>query len=186
MHTDEERFTALYERYYGDIERYVRRRAADVTARDVVAEVFTIVWRRPDQIPAGDALPWLYGVARRVLANEVRGTLRARSLQQRVGEHAVGVVGDHAEEVASRLATTAAFDTLGEADREVLRLVGWEGLSARDAAKALGCSLPALAMRLHRARARFRAALHDGTTGLAISPFKNPPLQIAEQKGRRS
>jgi RNA polymerase sigma-70 factor (ECF subfamily) len=36
-------------------------------APDVVAETFLVAWRRLDDVPA-DPLPWLYGVARRVLA----------------------------------------------------------------------------------------------------------------------
>jgi RNA polymerase sigma factor (sigma-70 family) len=159
MTSADERFTHLYQQHYGDIERYVRRRAPDLAVRDVVAEVFLVVWRRPDQISWTHPLPWLYGVARRVLANELRSVQRARALRERVSAQVVGNTADHADEIAHRLEIAAAFDSLSAADQEVLRLVAWEGLSGRDAARAAGCSLTALTMRLNRARRRLRAAL---------------------------
>lgn len=160
MADDRERFTALYRRHLVDVERYLRRRAPEISVSDAAAEVFTVAWRRLDEVP-DPPLPWLYGVARRVLANQLRGVHRARRLTDRVGAVAGGdaPLPDHAEQVAGRLALAAAFDGLAEADREVLRLVAWEGLSLRDGATAAGCSLPAFAMRLHRARRRLRDAL---------------------------
>ena len=38
---------------------------------EVIAEVFVVAWRRLDELP-DPVLPWLYGAARRVLANEFR------------------------------------------------------------------------------------------------------------------
>lgn len=178
MPTNEARFTAMYERYYDDIDRYVRRRAPDLPVRDVVAEVFLVAWRRPKEVPAANPLPWLYGVARRTLANEVRFARRARSLTERVGSHADPHVPDHGDGVADRLSVAAAFDVLPEADREALRLVAWEGLSTKDAAKAAGCSLPAMTMRLSRARRRFRAALDDSEQRPSASQ-KNRKLEAS-------
>jgi RNA polymerase sigma factor (sigma-70 family) len=155
------RFTQLYERHYDQVERYVRRRADDSVVRDVVAEVFLVAWRRLPEVPT-DQLPWLYGVARRVLANESRGSARGRQLVQRIAAHsdqASLVEADHADEVASRLHVAAAVDRLPEDDREVLRLAAWENLDSREAAIAMGCSAPAFAMRLQRARRRLRQEL---------------------------
>ena len=40
-------------------------------------ETFTVAWRRAADMPPGDeALPWLYGVARNVLSNQRRSSLR--------------------------------------------------------------------------------------------------------------
>jgi hypothetical protein len=52
---------------------------------DVIAETFLTAWRRIDHNPAGEAaLPWLYGVARRVLANQRRGEQRRTALGERL------------------------------------------------------------------------------------------------------
>ena len=109
--TDEDRFTALYERHFDAIERYVRRRAADVAVGDVVAEVFLVAWRRLEEMPE-EPLPWLYGVARRVLANELRGRDRRERLVERVSGQASHSEADHADAVASRMSVAAAFDRL--------------------------------------------------------------------------
>ncbi|GIE78751.1 DNA-directed RNA polymerase sigma-70 factor [Actinoplanes philippinensis] len=158
MAKSEERFTVLYEQHYDAVERYVRRRLDDAAVRDVVAEVFLVAWRRLPEVP-DDALPWLYGTARRVLANEFRGAGRRAALTVRAADHGEFQVDDHADEVAGRVSLAAALAGLPEPYAEALRLVAWECLTLRQAAKAAGCSLPAFAMRLHRARARLRQAL---------------------------
>jgi RNA polymerase sigma-70 factor (ECF subfamily) len=56
----------------------------------------------------------------------------------------------------------AAFAALRESDREVLRLVAWDGLSRHDAATVLDISAAVFSLRLHRARRRLARALGDG------------------------
>jgi RNA polymerase sigma factor (sigma-70 family) len=173
MANSEERFTVLYEQHYDAVERYVRRRLDDASVRDVVAEVFLVAWRRLPEVPA-DALPWLYGTARKVLANEVRGAGRRAALTARVTDHGGFWAGDHADDVAGRVSVTAALARLSGPDAEALRLVAWEELTLRQAAKTAGCSLPAFAMRLHRARARLRQALAPGGL-VALTTLRGEP-----------
>jgi DNA-directed RNA polymerase specialized sigma24 family protein len=78
----EHRFRTLYQEHYGPIQAYaVRRSAAPQDAADVVAETFTIAWRRLDDVPEPpeDRL-WLYGVARRVMAGRHRSARRSSRL----------------------------------------------------------------------------------------------------------
>ena len=63
---DTERFEILFRTHYGAIHAYARRRLPE-RADDIVADTFFVAWRRLDDVPR-DALPWLYGVARRVAA----------------------------------------------------------------------------------------------------------------------
>jgi RNA polymerase sigma factor (sigma-70 family) len=149
-------FDDLYREHYAAIERYVRRRIDEATVSDVVAEVFTVAWRRLDDVPANDARLWLFGVARHVVANHLRGAGRGYRLIEKVAANTTELADDHADAVAVRLSVAAAFDRLKPNDQEILRLVVWEGLSLREAAKVLRCGLPAAAMRLNRARARLR------------------------------
>jgi len=61
---------------HGDAVRaYVRRRVPEELVDDAVADVFVVCVRRIDDVP-GDPLPWLYGVARKTLANEGRRCAR--------------------------------------------------------------------------------------------------------------
>ncbi len=141
MGGSEDRFTELYERHHGDVWRYVTRRIVGAEVGDVVAEVFLVAWRRLNEVPTEPALPWLYGVARLVLANEARGRRRWRELTLRVAaERDQAVVADHADEVTSKRDVAVAFDQVPATDREVLRLVAWERLTAAEAAVVLGCS----------------------------------------------
>jgi DNA-directed RNA polymerase specialized sigma24 family protein len=52
-----------------------------------------------------------------------------------------------------------ALASLSATDRDALMLTVWDGLSASDAGRVLGCSTTAFAVRLHRARRRLRDAL---------------------------
>jgi RNA polymerase sigma-70 factor, ECF subfamily len=156
------RFSALYQRQYDAVLRYALRRTDPETARDVVAETFLIAWRRLDVVPADDASagPWLYGVARRVLANAERSQRRAENLTGRLRQERQNAsAADAAGVVAETSRLTAALATLTEADQEALRLVGWEELDLAGAALTMGCSRGAMAVRLHRARRRLERAL---------------------------
>ena len=56
----------------------------------------------------------------------------------------------------------AAISRLKPSDRDVLSLVLWEQLSHSEAARVLGCSVNAVALRLHKARSRLRKELALG------------------------
>ncbi|NEA51424.1 RNA polymerase sigma factor [Streptomyces sp. SID10815] len=158
--SDEQRFTALYRAHHPAVQAYVRRRLdSRHGVDDVVAEVFLTAWRRLEDVPPRAALPWLYATARRLLANTRRAEQRRLNLSEAVARHSVGRVDDPADGVAGHLALADAFGALREQDREVLRLVLWEELPPRQAAKALGCTAAAFHVRLHRARTRLRRHL---------------------------
>src|SRR5579863_6616292 len=81
--TRRRRFEELFERHHGHVAAYARRRADASLVEDVVEETFLIAWRALDRVPA-QALPWLYGIAWRVLANQRRGERRGRALAARL------------------------------------------------------------------------------------------------------
>jgi DNA-directed RNA polymerase specialized sigma24 family protein len=78
-----ERFEGLFRENYPLVRAYALRRAAPEAAQDVVADTFLVAWRRLEDVP-DDALPWLYGIARRVLANQRRSADRSAALERRV------------------------------------------------------------------------------------------------------
>jgi RNA polymerase sigma factor (sigma-70 family) len=157
--TREERFERVFRENYAAVRAYALRRVPADVAQDVVADTFLVAWRRMDEVP-GDALPWLYGVARRVLANERRSAGRRSALQLRLAtERAAAGYGDAWEGVGDAELVRAALARLSERHREALMLVAWHGLSGARAARAAGCSPATFAVRLHRARARLAAEL---------------------------
>jgi RNA polymerase sigma factor (sigma-70 family) len=156
-HSDLARFDALFTDHQRPILAYAMRRTATLAdAEDVTAETFTIAWRKLDAVPA-DALPWLYAVARRVLANHRRGRGRLERLTAllRVDDVPTPMLAGEDQDGPA----FAALASLPPADQELLRLVAWEGLGNREIAVVLGVTPNAVAIRLHRARARFAAEL---------------------------
>jgi RNA polymerase sigma factor (sigma-70 family) len=158
-----DRFRALYERHYPAVLRYAARRVPLDAASDVAAETFLIAWRRLDDVPPREPLPWLYATARRCLANEVRGQARSDRLSNRIRDDA-GAWADStpdglAESVARRLDVLTALATLPAQAQEALRLTEWEQLDDAAAARVAGCSTTTFRVRLHRARRRLARAL---------------------------
>ena len=160
----EDRFRALYDLSRPLVISYALRRArTPEDAADVVAETFTIAWRRLDSIPHGDAaLPWLLVTARHVLANMGRRTDRGHSLVARLSdEFRDAVSASVAPQDERALIATRALGRLSDRDREVIMLVAWEGFSDKDLSELLQCSPVAARIRLHRARARLVDVLAD-------------------------
>jgi RNA polymerase sigma-70 factor (ECF subfamily) len=157
----ERRFRELYEEHYRPVQAYaVRRLDNPADLADVVAEVFTIAWRRLDDIPAPpEARLWLYGVARRVLTGHHRSVRRFHRLIARIQATHVTVFqappGPPADHVIR------AMRQIPATEREALMLTAWERLSYADAAQVLGCTPNAVGIRVHRARMRLREALGE-------------------------
>jgi RNA polymerase sigma-70 factor (ECF subfamily) len=160
MSSPEERFSALFERTHSALLGYAVRRVADPSdAADVVAETFLVAWRRLDDVPSGDkARPWLFGVARRVLANYYRGERRRHALADRLRDTL-----DPAVPAPEAVPSTVelAMERIPGDDRELLRLVAWEELAREEIALAMGLSRGAVRVRLHRARTRLRKAMEE-------------------------
>ena len=158
--TRTERFEDLFRANYAAVRGYAFRRAPRDVAQDVVSETFLVAWRRLDDVPA-DALPWLYGVARRVLANQRRSANRSAALERRVAAHSgtLGGSNDPGQHAGEGEVLRAALARLSDRDREARMLVAWHGLSGVRAARAAGCTRTAFAVRLHRARSRLATEL---------------------------
>ncbi len=107
------RFELLYEKYAPAVKAYALRRAAVSTVDDVVAEVFVVCWRRFEEVPV-DPLPWLLGVARRVLSTQRRGERRRGALHERLAGQAGGGMGDAPEDFVAATPTDFATWTSGD------------------------------------------------------------------------
>ena len=123
----ESRFEEIYGSSYGPLLGYALRRCPDPEdAADVVAETFMVAWRRIEEVPrGGEAKLWLFGVARKVLANQRRGERRheQRTAALRAELAASPLV---AEPPAEDSQVGRVFRTLSDDDRELLSLVAWD------------------------------------------------------------
>ncbi|MEU4424089.1 RNA polymerase sigma factor [Actinoplanes sp. NPDC024001] len=163
----EDRFRRLHRDTFADLLRFVERRIPADDAEDVVSTVYLTAWRRFGELPE-DARPWLFAVARRTMANRTRGWLRRRALDVRLVAAGTHEVPDDSTGTAARVDLERAWRTLSAADREVLALIAFDGLTSEQAATVLNCRRSTFAMRLSRARQRLQAALDPAGSGTPL------------------
>jgi RNA polymerase sigma factor (sigma-70 family) len=154
------RLDELFDVHYPAVRAYVVRRSRSTAGvDDVLSETFLVAWRRIDSVPA-DGLPWLLGVARRVLANQRRAEARRGALVDLLAElRRRSPSPEPPGDVFGDLG--AAMAALSPREREALLLVAWEGLGPQRAAQVVGCAPAAFRARLYRARRRLAAELRS-------------------------
>jgi len=173
------RLEDLFEACHRPPLAYAARRCSTLAnAEDAVAEVFVVAWRRLDDVPIGDeALLWLFGVARRAIANQRRGRARRGRLQIRLEatfDPTPTILA--APTPSGDDAALEALARLSASDQELLRLLAWEELTHAEIARVLRISVNAVAIRLHRARTRFSSALVKGPGGWRTWPWMKGSL----------
>ena len=162
MGQPEDRASDLYECHSRAVLAYCVRRLGETDGADATAAVFAVVVRRLGDVPNGEAeLPWLYGVARRVVADRIRSSGRGRRLRRRMaGVRPIAPMQPDHELVrrAEYELAHRALRSLSDSDREVLLLRAWEELTYDEIATVIGTSRDAAAQRGHRAIQRLGKA----------------------------
>jgi RNA polymerase sigma-70 factor (ECF subfamily) len=177
----ERRFEALYSAHYQAIAAYVLRRVPPHESDDVIAQVFTVAWRRFDHVPPPpDDRLWLFGVARNSVADQRRSERRRFHLHARLSQDAVTTGSPIPAADTYGEPVRAAMSTLRPADREALQLVLWDELSHAEAAALVGCSPNAFELRYRRARNAVRDVVIAMQPALRID--REPPART--QKSR--
>ncbi|MCP4309171.1 MAG: sigma-70 family RNA polymerase sigma factor [bacterium] len=164
----DQRFREIYLANQRQVLAYFLRRTDAVSARDGAAETFLVAWRRIDDVPKGDrVLPWLYGVSRRVLANQRRSRDRYQALGQKL-THIGPAENPSPEVVVMRRAEDRemldAVALLRSDDQEVLRLAVWEELPHAEIGEIIGTSSHAIAQRIYRITRQLARDLQKPTT----------------------
>lgn len=149
-------FRRTYEQHYSRIRAYCLRRMAAADVGDAVADVFAVAWRRFDDMPTDEAtLPWLYGVAYRVVSDHRRGQGRRGRLTARLrglGPSFVDAADSQLVQKQDYAFVLAALGRLRPAEQEILRLAVWEELSHAEIAAALQLKVSTVRQRFHRAK----------------------------------
>jgi RNA polymerase sigma-70 factor (ECF subfamily) len=178
---DQERFEMLYRQHARHVLAYALTRTTRENAHDATANTFLVAWRRFDHVPE-DALPWLIGVTRRVLADQWRSEMRRTALSQRLAGLAVAHssrIDDLPESIVLQRSIRTALTRLRPQDRDLVVLTAWHGFDLEQLAVALDCSKPVASLRLHRARRRFAHLL--GAEQDAPSPGRLPHMRPAKE-----
>jgi RNA polymerase sigma-70 factor (ECF subfamily) len=169
--TEPERFAGLFHRHAPAIMRYAARRLGRDAAEDVVAETFLVAFGRRSRydLARPDARPWLYGIASNLIRRHRRAEVRglralAKGGVDPVTEPFTDAVESRVHAGAESRALAAAIAGLPAAQREVLLLVTWAGLTYDEVAEALGVPAGTVRSRMYRARAKLRRALGDAAS----------------------
>jgi len=176
----ETKFTRLYEAHYDEVLAYYTRRIGRTDGDEAAADVFAVAWRRLDEIDWETVRPFLFGIARSVLANRWRSTRRHRRLLNRMSGLAPVPRELPEDQVVRRAEDEEVLESLRRmkaSDREVLMLNSWEELTAPEIAHALGISVSATEQRLHRAKKRLAKILAPTVAHPKVSP------RAAEERG---
>lgn len=163
---DEAALAALYQRYGGLIFALALRIVGDRTlAEEVMQDTFLRCWDRVETYHprAGRVAPWLMGIAR----NRAIDTLRSRQHQARLREQG-GALNDElpdanqrsmAELTELRQSVAAALAELPPAQRHVVELACYGGLTQTEIARELGAPLGTIKTRTRAALDRLRTLL---------------------------
>jgi RNA polymerase sigma-70 factor (ECF subfamily) len=154
-------FQVLYERYAADVYRFALFLAGDqAAAEDIASETFYRAWTSSDPIRTETVKAYLLGIARNVYREMQRKGSRQINLQHDLPDGRPSP----AEAAAQRCeleATLRAVQSLSENERTALLMQAQEGLSHEQIAAALGISVAAVKVRIHRARIRLRSLLNS-------------------------
>ena len=149
-------FERLYTSNRDGILAYLMCRVASPSdAADLLADTFLIAWRKIEDVPEGNGgRLWLYGVARRVLANhrrheKVEGNL-AKTLRNNLGLKIAE--GKSKRDVPFDDVIEQALRRLSHSDREVIELSAWDQLTPTEIAQITGAKVGNVRVRLLRIR----------------------------------
>jgi RNA polymerase sigma factor (sigma-70 family) len=167
---DPDRFTAVYDRYFTVIHRYVAGRLGPQTADDLAAETFLVAFRKRDKFDEtrGAVRPWLFGIATNLVAQHRRAETRRYEALARAGSDpdARPVAESHENQVVASVTglqprLASALKNLSRQERDVVLLMALSELSHEEIAQALAIPYGTVGSRLNRARKKLRVTLNQ-------------------------
>lgn len=153
-----------------DLLRYLRRRVnPPEDAADLLGRVLLTLWEGSARVPTSDidARMWCFGIARNVLREHYRHTLKRLKLADELREHLHGfAVQDNSAETAAETrmraqAVRRVVALLDKQSRELVTLVHWDGFSIAAAARILSVNESTARTRYSRALRRLEKDLED-------------------------
>jgi RNA polymerase sigma-70 factor (ECF subfamily) len=146
------------------LRRYAIALVGDVaTADDLVQDCLERAWRNRDTLRDGRAaFAWLRTILHNANIDRIR--LRRRRLDEAESLDTVSetiIAGMRDDDPSLSMDVVRAMNQLSFEHRQILLLIGLEGVSYREVADELGVPIGTVMSRLARARERLRALLED-------------------------
>jgi RNA polymerase sigma-70 factor (ECF subfamily) len=145
-------FSSLYKQYAPDVHRfalYLSGQRAD--AEDITSETFARVWASPESVVMATVKGYLFTIARHLFLQGLRKTSRHETLDEDLLDPSVGPA-EHAEQSATLQSVLKELQRLPEASRSALLMYAVDGMAYDEIARVLDISLPAVKVKIHRAR----------------------------------
>jgi RNA polymerase sigma factor (sigma-70 family) len=157
-------FGVVFERHFGTILRYLRRRLDDRAAEEAAAQTFFVAFDERGRFDRerADARPWLFGIATNIARRHRRSEVRELRAVARLGaDEGASNDGSEARIDAERMrgALARCLADLPAEECDVLYLLVWAELDQSEIALALDVPLGTVKSRLSRARKRVQEAL---------------------------
>ncbi len=156
------RFEDLYRESRDDLYSYVAGLLRDrVAAEDVTALAFERAYRKWDRFDPSRGTPrgWLFGIARNAALDELRKRKREAPLAH--DPAAADRVEEAGEDLERRATVTRALETLPAAERELISLKFYAGLTNNEIAETTEISPSNVGTRIHRAMTKLRDACQE-------------------------
>lgn len=157
---DDSALRAVYERHGPLVYRIALGMLRSVPdAEDVTQATFVSAWRGRETFNprAGSLAGWLVGIVRRRAIDQMRANTREqRALQAVADEPAGGDVPSSAEGVVERMLVADELSRLPEAQRHVLELAFYDGLTHTQIAAATSMPVGTVKSHLRRGMTRLR------------------------------
>jgi RNA polymerase sigma-70 factor, ECF subfamily len=145
-------WSALYRKYAPDVFRFALYLSGERSeAEDITAETFVRAWTSPERIEVATVKGYLFTIARNLFLQGLRKRSRQVDLDREVSD-ARPDPHVQAERKAEFHAVLAEMQKLPEVDRAALALRAFEEMPYEEIARALGISLAAAKVKVHRAR----------------------------------
>ena len=186
IQTDPAALELIFRRYRHLVLRYAARRCSDpADVVDLVADTFLALLESGGGFDPrrGSAPAWILGVAHRQWVRTLRRESRIRELARRhagrrdLSTDDMARIEEQIDASRERAAVEEAMARLPDRHREVLWLIGHEGLTSEQAAYVAGVGPAVFRVRLHRARRALQRQL-DGRTAEEPEPRPLPASEV--------
>ncbi len=152
---------------------FARRIDPPADAAVLLNELLEIVWRRASSAPAEpqELRMWMFGIARNLVLSQRRGWRRRAALAERLRDTLATQEPEVRDERHAMV--RQAVQALPEVQRELVRLVHWDGFTLTEAAQITGVTASTARSRYQLARRRLARKLK------ATTDEENPALELS-------
>ena len=155
-------FSALYRRYARDVYRFVVFFSGDAgLADDIVSETFIRAWHARARLDLSTVRAYLFAIARNLCLQQRRRARETRPVDERLKDPGPGP-DDRLGARYDLEAVLTALQALPEIDRAAVLMRADDEMAYEEIARALGISLSAAKVKVHRARLTLAEARRTG------------------------